>query len=103
MVNTTFFDETTEQSLVKTSIVAKYFWVWAKVIMSIGQAPWSDVAGRRGVREDNNVHARTGKVDRDQSIGNGKARLRQRVTVSALDDGLVESSLGARHSGRAAC
>jgi three-Cys-motif partner protein len=27
-----FFDETTEQSVVKASIVSKYFWAWAKVI-----------------------------------------------------------------------
>lgn len=34
MVDNTFFDETSEQSLVKATIVAKYFWAWAKVIMS---------------------------------------------------------------------
>lgn len=28
-----FFDETREQSLVKATIVAKYFWAWAKVII----------------------------------------------------------------------
>ena len=28
-----FFDESREQSIVKTTIVAKYFWAWAKVIM----------------------------------------------------------------------
>jgi len=28
-----FFDETSEQSAVKSSIVAKYFWAWAKVIV----------------------------------------------------------------------
>src|ERR1700676_1814411 len=28
-----FFDETKEQSLVKSAIVSKYFWAWAKVIM----------------------------------------------------------------------
>lgn len=28
-----FFDETTEQSLVKTTIVSKYFWAWARVII----------------------------------------------------------------------
>ena len=28
-----FFVESTEQSQVKTAIVAKYFWAWAKVIM----------------------------------------------------------------------
>src|SRR5207247_694575 len=29
-----FFGETKEQSLVKSAIVSKYFWAWAKVIMS---------------------------------------------------------------------
>src|SRR5438309_8072018 len=29
-----FFEETKEQSLVKSAIVSKYFWAWAKVIMS---------------------------------------------------------------------
>jgi three-Cys-motif partner protein len=28
-----FFDETTEQSAIKTEIVSKYFWAWAKVII----------------------------------------------------------------------
>src|SRR5438045_1558773 len=28
-----FFDETKEQSQVKATIVSKYFWAWAKVIM----------------------------------------------------------------------
>src|SRR6266536_2120114 len=29
-----FFEESREQSLVKSAIVSKYFWAWAKVIMS---------------------------------------------------------------------
>lgn len=29
-----FFDETSEQSLAKATIVSKYFWAWAKVIMT---------------------------------------------------------------------
>jgi len=33
MVTDKFFDETTEQSMVKATIVAKYFWAWAKVII----------------------------------------------------------------------
>lgn len=28
-----FFDESTEQSMVKAAIVSKYFWVWARVIL----------------------------------------------------------------------
>ncbi len=33
MSNSDFFNESREQSLVKTEIVAKYFWAWAKVII----------------------------------------------------------------------
>ncbi len=33
MTTADFFDESSEQSIVKTSIVSKYFWVWAKIIM----------------------------------------------------------------------
>jgi len=33
MTDQGFFDETREQSTVKTTIVAKYFWAWAKVII----------------------------------------------------------------------
>lgn len=33
MADSSFFDESREQSLVKATIVAKYFWAWAKVIM----------------------------------------------------------------------
>ncbi len=33
MSNNQFFDEAKEQSLVKTTIVSKYFWAWAKVII----------------------------------------------------------------------
>ena len=33
MTDRSFFDESTEQSLVKAEIVAKYFWAWAKVII----------------------------------------------------------------------
>ena len=32
-----FFDESREQSAVKTAIVSKYFWSWAKVIMPQAQ------------------------------------------------------------------
>ncbi len=34
MKNDSFFDESTEQSQVKTTIVSKYFSVWAKIILS---------------------------------------------------------------------
>ncbi len=33
MVDTSFFDESREQSQIKSRIVAKYFWAWAKVII----------------------------------------------------------------------
>lgn len=34
MGNDTFFEEAKEQSVIKATIVSKYFWAWAKVIMS---------------------------------------------------------------------
>jgi len=33
MVDSSFFEESREQSQVKASIVAKYFWAWAKVVL----------------------------------------------------------------------
>jgi three-Cys-motif partner protein len=33
MADDSFFDEATEQSVVKATIVSKYFWAWAKVII----------------------------------------------------------------------
>ncbi|NMG09541.1 hypothetical protein DP117_22720 [Brasilonema sp. UFV-L1] len=33
MTNTSFFDESREQSLIKAEIVAKYFLSWAKIII----------------------------------------------------------------------
>ena len=33
MTTNVFFDETSEQSLAKATIVANYFWAWAKVII----------------------------------------------------------------------
>jgi three-Cys-motif partner protein len=33
MTTDSFFDESTEQSAVKTAIVSKYFWAWAKVVI----------------------------------------------------------------------
>jgi three-Cys-motif partner protein len=33
MTNERFFDETTEQSVAKATIVSKYFWAWAKVLI----------------------------------------------------------------------
>src|SRR5208283_3028831 len=34
MKATRFFEESGEQSLIKATIVAKYFWAWAKVIIA---------------------------------------------------------------------
>jgi len=42
MAGSTFFDESTDQSQVKTAIVSKYFWAWAHVI--------SPFAKKRGTR-----------------------------------------------------
>ncbi|WP_413168463.1 hypothetical protein ACL6C3_03955 [Capilliphycus salinus ALCB114379] len=33
MTDSSFFDESKEQSIIKAEIVAKYFWAWAKVII----------------------------------------------------------------------
>lgn len=33
MVNDVFFEESQEQSQIKSRIVAKYFWAWARVII----------------------------------------------------------------------
>jgi three-Cys-motif partner protein len=33
MADTSFFDESTEQSQIKATIVSKYFWAWANVII----------------------------------------------------------------------
>lgn len=37
MSNVRFFEETKEQSLVKSTIVSKYFWAWAKVRLEDGE------------------------------------------------------------------
>lgn len=37
-----FFSEALEQSQVKTAIVSKYFWAWAKVII-----PWAKMNSER--------------------------------------------------------
>src|SRR5262249_35577783 len=34
MADNSFFDESTEQSLIKANIVSKYFWAWANVILA---------------------------------------------------------------------
>ena len=34
MAHDSFFDESTEQSQIKSRIVAKYFWAWAKVMIA---------------------------------------------------------------------
>jgi three-Cys-motif partner protein len=39
-----FFEESREQSLVKTTIVAKYFWAWAKVIMPTAKKAGGKIA-----------------------------------------------------------
>ena len=39
-----FFDESTEQSTLKTEIVSKYFWAWAKVIMPTARKTTGKIA-----------------------------------------------------------
>lgn len=44
MTSRSFFDESREQSLVKSEIVAKYFWAWAKVIIPQAKKRGSRIA-----------------------------------------------------------
>ncbi len=44
MKNERFFDEAREQSLVKATIVSKYFWAWAKVIIPTAKKAGSKIA-----------------------------------------------------------
>jgi three-Cys-motif partner protein len=44
MGSKTFFEESTEQSAVKTAIVSKYFWSWAKVIMPRVESKGAEIA-----------------------------------------------------------
>src|SRR2546422_1953779 len=44
MVDTSFFDESREQSQIKSRIVAKYFWAWAKVIISTAKVRGKRIA-----------------------------------------------------------
>lgn len=57
MADNSFFDESSEQSQVKTAIVAKYFWAWAKVIIptakkSGGKIAYLDLFAGKGRYED---------------------------------------------------
>jgi three-Cys-motif partner protein len=38
MVDTSFFDESRDQSRIKSRILAKYFWAWARVIIPTAKA-----------------------------------------------------------------
>ena len=44
MAESTFFDESTDQSQVKASIVSKYFWAWARVIGPSARKQGSPIA-----------------------------------------------------------
>lgn len=44
MAESKFFDESTDQSQVKASIVSKYFWAWAQVIMPAAQKRGTPIA-----------------------------------------------------------
>ncbi|NEP00640.1 MAG: three-Cys-motif partner protein TcmP [Symploca sp. SIO2E9] len=44
MSDSSFFDESREQSLVKAEIVAKYFWAWAKVIIPQAKKGQTNIA-----------------------------------------------------------
>ncbi len=52
-----FFDESREQSIVKATIVSKYFWAWAKVIIPTakthgGKIAYLDLFAGRGRYQD---------------------------------------------------
>lgn len=44
MGNSSFFDESREQSSVKAEIVAKYFWAWAKVVIQTAKKRQTNIA-----------------------------------------------------------
>jgi three-Cys-motif partner protein len=44
MADPSFFDESREQSRIKSRIVAKYFWAWAKVIISAAKGRENRIA-----------------------------------------------------------
>jgi three-Cys-motif partner protein len=44
MADTTFFDESREQSRIKSRIVTKYFWAWAKVMISAAKGRENRIA-----------------------------------------------------------
>ena len=44
MAKQSFFDESTDQSQVKASIVSKYFWAWARVISPSARKRGSSIA-----------------------------------------------------------
>ena len=44
MIDVSFFDESREQSQVKSRIVAKYFWAWAKVVIPSAKARGNRIA-----------------------------------------------------------
>ncbi|BAY46604.1 hypothetical protein NIES4073_53880 [Kalymmatonema gypsitolerans NIES-4073] len=44
MTDTSFFDESREQSSIKAEIVAKYFWTWAKIMIPRTQKKQQKIA-----------------------------------------------------------
>ncbi len=42
MSDASFFEESKEQSLIKAEIVRKYFWAWAKVVVSVAKSRGED-------------------------------------------------------------
>jgi len=68
-----FFDETSEQSQVKTAIVAKYFWAWAKVVIPSSKKQAGKIAYV-------DLFAGPGRY------GDGTASTPLRVLEAAIDD-----------------
>ena len=66
MGNEKFFDESSEQSRIKATIVRDYFWAWAKVIFPTvkktnGRIAYIDLfAGKGRYKRRDKIHAITG-------------------------------------------
>lgn len=84
MSNKSFFDEQSEQSAVKTTIVSKYFWSWAKIIMSqphVSKIAYIDLFAGPGRYKDGSKS--TPLLILEQAIKDDKMR---RMLVTTFND-----------------
>ncbi|RJX16699.1 MAG: three-Cys-motif partner protein TcmP [Desulforudis sp.] len=92
-----FFDERSEQSLIKASIVAKYFWAWATVISSAqkksgrlkGRIAYVDLFSVPGRYKDGT--GSTPLAILEQAIGNPELRDKLITVFNDVDKGFSES------------